>query len=106
MSDYDDTSILVEAHIITRGERNDDYGHPADDMARLAEFWNCWLWNRGLMSRDKSLSVWDPPVMMGYLKDCRLIETPHKRDTWVDKAGYADVGYRAMIGKGSDEQQG
>lgn len=74
-------NVLDEAARIVGGDRGDDYGHPGDDFARTAGAW-------------RSLFGWDVTpaqvaLAMVVVKLSRLQETPDKRDSIVDIAGYA-----------------
>lgn len=76
-----DETVLDEAHRIVGGDRGDDYGHPGDDFARTAGAW-------------QALFGWDVTpaqvaLAMVVVKLSRLQETPDKRDSIVDIAGYA-----------------
>lgn len=76
-----DENVLEEAGRIVGGDRGDDYGHPGDDFARTAGAW-------------KALFGWDVSpaqvaLAMVVVKLSRLQETPDKRDSIVDIAGYA-----------------
>ena len=74
-------TILEEAGRIVGGDRGDEYGHPRDDFARTAGAWT-------------ALFGWDctaaqVALAMMVVKLSRLQETPLKRDSIVDIAGYA-----------------
>lgn len=76
-----DENVLEEAGRIVGGDRGDDYGHPGDDFARTAGAWS-------------ALFGWDVTpgqvaLAMVVVKLSRLQETPDKRDSIVDIAGYA-----------------
>lgn len=76
-----DENILEEAMRLTVGDRDEDYGHPADDFSRTAGAWS-------------ALFGWDVTpeqvaVAMIVVKISRLQKTPKKRDSVVDIAGYA-----------------
>jgi nucleoside 2-deoxyribosyltransferase len=76
-----DENVLEEAMRLTVGDRDEDYGHPADDFSRTAGAWS-------------SLFGWDVTpgqvaLAMVVVKLSRLQKTPKKRDSVVDIAGYA-----------------
>ncbi|CAB4183405.1 Protein of unknown function DUF4406 [uncultured Caudovirales phage] len=74
-------TILEEASRLVEGDRGDDYGHPRDDFARTAGAW-------------KAIFGWEcspaqVALAMIVVKLSRLHQTPLKRDSVVDIAGYA-----------------
>lgn len=75
-------SILEEALRLTRGDRNDDYGHPLEECERIAKFWSIVL---GVTVKAEQV-----PLCMIGLKISREMHRP-KRDNRTDIAGYADV---------------
>lgn len=76
-----DETILEEASRIVSGDRGDDYGHPGDDFERTAGAW------AALFGWDVTAS--QVALAMIVVKLSRLQETPDKRDSVVDIAGYA-----------------
>lgn len=76
-----DENVLEEAQRIVAGDRGDDYGHPRDDFARTAGAWAA-LFGWDVSARQVALA-------MVVVKLSRLQETPDKRDSIVDIAGYA-----------------
>lgn len=74
-------NILEEASRIVGGDRGDDYGHPGDDFARTAGAWAA-LFGWEVTPAQVALA-------MVIVKISRLQETPDKRDSIVDIAGYA-----------------
>jgi hypothetical protein len=62
---------------MTRGNAEDNFG-------RIAAYWSAHL--------DTHVTTADVAVMMGLLKLARLKPAPHHEDSWVDLAGYADLG--------------
>ena len=87
-------SVAAEADRIVSGERQADYGHPADAFRQLADLLNA-LGFRRVKSPDKistvNLSAEDGPVIIRMLKETRLYSTPGHRDSLVDICGYAKV---------------
>jgi len=75
-------SICQEAHRLTNGDRNADYGHPLDDFSHAAGIINAVL---GLEIMPE-----DIPTIMICIKLARQ-ENRHKRDNLVDIAGYANT---------------
>jgi len=74
-------TILDEAHELTSGDRNDAYGHPADDYKRTAGMWSAWL--------GTEITALQAQMMMAMVKISRLRHSPEHRDSLVDLAGYA-----------------
>lgn len=68
--------------------RGADYGHPADDFARVAKL-------------AEVVSECDDELIRHVLymiavKMCRIVETPDHLDSWVDIAGYARTAVMIM----------
>lgn len=84
--------VLTEAIDSVTGERNEDYGPPARDFARIA----------GMLSAlflDKcpgGFTAHDVALIQIVVKLSRIQESAHKLDHWVDIAGYAACGYQAL----------
>lgn len=94
-----DRTILDEAAAAVYGEREQSYGHPRDDFARIAALWNGWLDASTTDDPgDESFTfrVDDVAQLMVLLKMARLMENPTHHDSWVDIAGYAAAGARAV----------
>ena len=73
-------NILEEANSLVNGDRQTDYGHPADDFARTAQMWSAIL---GIEVTAKQVGL-----CMCALKISREVHRP-KRDNLTDLAGYA-----------------
>ena len=76
-----ENSILEEAKKITYGDRNHQYGSPADNHARTAEMWSTYL-GVPITSRDV--------CMLNVLQKVSRDRHRAKRDNAVDIAGFAD----------------
>lgn len=88
MSFTDDNkeSILQEAHRLTHGDRNNDYGHPLDDYTRTAALVSALLSHK----LKSPIEPHEMALAMVCVKLSRQINHP-KRDNTVDAAGYAWV---------------
>ena len=73
-------SICQEADRIVSGERNQDYGHPLDDMTRTGQMWGAIL---GVPVTAEQVALCMIAVKMS--RECNR----KKRDNKVDIAGYA-----------------
>ena len=82
-------SILAEADRLVSTDRNQDYGDPADDFARAAAIWSAIL---GVQVQPYQIGL----CMIG-VKLSRAVESPAKRDHWVDIAGYAKCGHHCIV---------
>ena len=80
--------ILMEAHGLVFGERQEDYGHPCEDFARTAKFWNTYLVAR--FGDPIDIQPEDVAMLMILLKVSREANR-HKTDNLVDIAGYAQT---------------
>lgn len=81
-------SILQEAHRLTHGPRNQDYGHPLDDYTRTAALVSALLAHK----LKEPISPAEMALAMCCVKLSRHIHAP-KRDNVVDLAGYAWVSW-------------
>lgn len=79
-------SILQEAHRLTHGDRNKDYGHPLDDYTRTAALASALLAHK----LKEPLTADEMAMVMICVKLSRQVHRP-KRDNMVDAAGYAWV---------------
>ena len=77
------TDVLTKASEITKGDRNQDYGEPDDNLNNTAALWSLYL--------GMEISGSDVAIMMILLK-CSRSRTSKLRDNWVDIAGYARCG--------------
>lgn len=77
-------SILQEAHRLTHGPRNVDYGHPLDDYTRTAALVSALLAHK----LTSPITPDEMTLCMCCVKMSRHINAP-KRDNMVDLAGYA-----------------
>jgi hypothetical protein len=76
-------SILQEAQRLTLGDRNQDYGHPANDYGRTAAMFSAWMGDQ----LRSPLTAEQAVMFMVFVK---LSRERHKakRDNKVDAAGY------------------
>jgi Domain of unknown function (DUF6378) len=89
--------ILDEAKVLICGDRNSQYGPPAQDFRRTADVLNS-LGYRGPGGRE--LEAHDVAVIISAVKLSRIMWSPGKRDHWVDLAGYAACGYECVTEEG------
>ena len=75
-------SILLDAHELVNGSRNDTYGHPLQDFQRVAVIWSGIL-NTLITPEQVGLCL----IGLKLARECYQ----HKRDTLVDVAGYAET---------------
>lgn len=79
----EELNILLEAHHIVGGDRQNDYGTPEENWGRISRIASA------MCETDLS-----PEVCVKVLLACkmaRMITSPKKRDNYVDLAGYAHV---------------
>jgi hypothetical protein len=91
-------SALLEARDLITGDRNNQYGPPTQDFARTADLLNALGYRRvdaGDVVHDIAAS--DVALIIAQVKVSRIIHTRHKRDSWVDLAGYAACGYECAV---------
>lgn len=76
--------VLLEAHEIINGERQQQYGDPEDTFSEIARLWNWWLEGK----LDEKLFPADVAMMMCLMKQAREKNGAGKHDNVVDAAGY------------------
>lgn len=84
-------SILDEAKRLVRGDRNESYGPPIEDFGCQAEMLTAYFKRKGTLAEGKVIEVVDIAPIMILIKMAREAHR-HKRDNFVDTAGYSDCG--------------
>lgn len=80
--------VLSAARDAVYGDREAEYGHPADDLERTAKMWTAYLDARGWLG--PGLTAEDVALMHLDVKRSRLMTTPDHHDSQVDLAGWAE----------------
>lgn len=75
------SNVLREAETIIYGDREQTYGEPGKNLARIATLWSGYL--------NHPVSTEDVANLMILLKIARLQNSPAHRDSLVDICGYA-----------------
>jgi hypothetical protein len=73
--------ILDDAKAAVTGPRQEEYGAPAENFARIAAYWSTYL--------EQPIQAHDVAIMMTLLKVARGLG----EDTCVDAAGYAALAW-------------
>ena len=94
-------NILLDAHSVINGERQDQYGNPEDSFELISDFWSAYI--RPKIKRELAkygivlpkefnleLEPRDSALMMTLFKIARE-EYQRKRDNLVDGAGYLGI---------------
>lgn len=84
--------LLDKAIEIIEGARQEHYGSPEDNFARIAEYWQTYLRQTQLNPRDIYIAAHDVATMMILMKVARLAADYLHDDSWLDIAGYAACG--------------
>lgn len=84
--------VLLDAHTVINGERQDVYGAPEDSFKLIAQYWSTYLGSKGhaLIDGRDIINADDVALMMTLLKVAREANQ-HKRDNIVDAAGYLGI---------------
>jgi hypothetical protein len=75
--------ILAQAHELTHGDRNKNYGTPLTNHQRIASLWSTYL--------ETEIRPDQVAICMALVKIARLIETPDHLDSYVDGAAYIAI---------------
>lgn len=96
--------VLDEAKSLITGDRNNAYGPPTQDFRRSADALTAYGYRHTQLAASDppcstcgatALQAHDTAIAIDCVKTSRLMWTPGRRDSWVDKAGYAACGYEA-----------
>jgi len=82
-------SDVLDAAMAAVKERGEAYGDVTENFQRIADHWNVWLAQRGLLAPGQRLGPEDVAVLNMQQKFARLIESPGHADSVIDIAGYA-----------------
>lgn len=76
--------VLLHAHDIINGQRQQQYGNPEDSFSEIAALWNWWLGTR----LNVPLTAQDVAMMMTAMKLAREKNGAGKTDNVADACGY------------------
>ena len=82
--------ILKEAHRLTHGDRDKNYGTPYQNHLRIAKIWSVIL---GIEVTPSQVAL-----CMAGVKIARLVETPDHLDSFVDGAAYLAISGELVVG--------
>jgi len=94
--------VLLDAHKIINGDRQQSYGNPEDTHGVIAELWNGYL-RAAARTQGKDISQLptirqeDAALLMVLFKIARELNGAGVRDSAVDAAGYLGI-YASMRG--------
>jgi hypothetical protein len=80
---------LLKAADIVRGERQEQYGPPERNFARIATMWNAFLAIRRRYGQE--LDAEDIGIMLALMKICRTQGEVPVPDSLVDACGYLGI---------------
>jgi len=78
--------ILIEAHNIINGARNDMYGKPENSFEVIGKFWSAYL--GGKWHCDCEITACNVAEMMALMKIARMVTGAGSLDSYKDCAGY------------------
>ena len=90
--------LLSELQDILHQDRNLQYGEPTDNFKRIAQLWDAYR----VSKPSPQIVEEDVAIMMGLVKIARLCNDLANKDSWLDLAGYAALGYECSVGGMSD----
>jgi hypothetical protein len=71
-------------------ERQATYGDPADNFFQMGRIW-------GAILDIDDIPAWQVALMMDGFKTVRCAANPRHKDSWLDKAGYMQIGMRLAL---------
>lgn len=74
------SKTLADAGELINGDRQDEYGPPSQNFARIAQMWSAYL--------NFEVDAHDVAVCMALLKIARITSGVPKHDTYVDASAY------------------
>ena len=83
--------VLLEAHKIINGDRQQSYGNPEDTHGVIAELWNGFMrakLSTGVVDYHAMISPKDVALMMVLFKIGRELNGAGCKDNLIDSAGY------------------
>jgi hypothetical protein len=97
--------VTTALHLIT-GDRNNAYGPPTQDFRRTADAMTAYGYRHTQLPANapdcptcgaRPLQAHDTAIAVDCVKTSRIMWTPTRADSWVDKAGYAGCGYECAV---------
>lgn len=85
----DRATILDKAKKCVCGDREQDYGSPAENFRTIANLWIDYLQGTG---QPVDITPRDVAVMMSLVKIARITSGKAKEDNWIDACGYLALG--------------
>lgn len=76
--------ILLKAHEIINGERQDAHGNPESSFTVIAKLWNVYILNK----KERLFDGEDVAIMMALMKIARITTGSAKLDSYIDCCGY------------------
>ena len=83
--------LLTDAAALIGGERAKDHGDMVCLHITIADMWSAYL--SALHGDEVRVTACDVSTMMELLKICRRTTGGHRRDHYLDSAGYAAIAY-------------
>ncbi len=80
--------VLLEAHKIINGDRQQSYGNPEDTHGVIAALWNGYMVAKGRVSPSGNITPKDVALMMVLFKIGRELNGAGCKDNLIDAAGY------------------
>ena len=67
-------------------DRQEQYGDALENFEKIGKIW------AALLGVPEPIKPWQVALMMDSLKTARLFANPNHTDSWLDKAGYTELG--------------
>lgn len=80
-------------------DRQNNYGDAEDNFKNIADYWNLWLRQRGLLAGDKEVDALDVAQMSAFIKVARKVGNLGYLDNWIDGGGYEVCGAGIVLSR-------
>ena len=88
------TQIINEAAVLINGDRQEQYGPPAENFKCIADIWNA--------GEDQNVEPWQAALKLAEMKIARLKGPKQSWDSFRDAIGYLALSAELWKGRGDE----